>query len=139
MRNGLALAGMTATATCARLPRGPTPHTEPEGGSIGCARESGSACPGAPSDSAETCVDRLWPHSLSHRWSLRVIEVARSARMCVMDESDWLAERFEEQRTHLRAVAYRMLGSLTEVDDALQDTWVRVSRAETSEERGRVD
>jgi len=50
-----------------------------------------------------------------------------------MDENDWLAERFEEQRTHLRAVAYRMLGSLTEADDAVQDTWVRVSRAETSE------
>ncbi len=50
-----------------------------------------------------------------------------------MDENDWLAERFEEQRTHLRAVAYRMLGSLTEADDAVQDTWVRASRAETSE------
>ena len=50
-----------------------------------------------------------------------------------MDENDWLAERFEEQRTHLRAVAYRMLGSLTEADDAVQDAWVRVSRAETSE------
>ena len=50
-----------------------------------------------------------------------------------MDENDWLAERFEEQRAHLRAVAYRMLGSLTEADDAVQDTWVRVSRAETSE------
>jgi len=49
------------------------------------------------------------------------------------DVNDWLAERFEEQRTHLRAVAYRMLGSLTEADDAVQDTWVRVSRAETSE------
>ncbi|MGD0394258.1 MAG: sigma-70 family RNA polymerase sigma factor [Acidimicrobiales bacterium] len=48
-----------------------------------------------------------------------------------MDENDWLAERFEEQRTHLRAVAYRMLGSLTEADDAVQDAWVRVSRAET--------
>jgi RNA polymerase sigma-70 factor (ECF subfamily) len=53
--------------------------------------------------------------------------------MCVVDENDWLAERFEEQRTHLRAVAYRMLGSLTEADDAVQDTWVRASRAETSE------
>jgi RNA polymerase sigma factor (sigma-70 family) len=50
-----------------------------------------------------------------------------------MDENDWLAERFEEQRTHLRAVAFRMLGSLTEADDAVQDTWVRVSRAETNE------
>ncbi len=46
-----------------------------------------------------------------------------------MSETDWLAERFEEQRTHLRAVAYRMLGSLTEADDAVQDAWLRVSRA----------
>jgi DNA-directed RNA polymerase specialized sigma24 family protein len=43
--------------------------------------------------------------------------------MGVMDENDWLAERFEEQRTHLRAVAYRMLGSLTEADDAVQDAY----------------
>jgi RNA polymerase sigma factor (sigma-70 family) len=50
-----------------------------------------------------------------------------------MDENSWLAERFEEQRAHLRAVAFRMLGSLAEADDAVQDTWVRVSRAETSE------
>jgi RNA polymerase sigma factor (sigma-70 family) len=46
-----------------------------------------------------------------------------------MDENDWLADRFEENRAHLRAVAYRMLGSLTEADDAVQDAWVRVSRA----------
>ena len=45
------------------------------------------------------------------------------------DETAWLAERFEEDRPHLRAVAYRMLGSLTEADDALQDAWIRVSRA----------
>jgi len=50
-----------------------------------------------------------------------------------MDENDWLADRFEEQRAHLRAVAYRMLGSLTEADDAVQDAWLRVSRAGTSE------
>ena len=50
-----------------------------------------------------------------------------------MDENDWLAERFEEHRTHLRAVAYRMLGSLSEADDAVQDAWVRVSRAETDD------
>ena len=46
-----------------------------------------------------------------------------------MDEADWLAERFEEQRAHLRAVAYRMLGSLAEADDAVQDAWLRLSRA----------
>ncbi|HXX60268.1 MAG TPA: sigma-70 family RNA polymerase sigma factor [Candidatus Sulfotelmatobacter sp.] len=46
-----------------------------------------------------------------------------------MDERDWLAERFEEQRAHLRAVAYRMLGSLSEADDAVQDAWLRASRA----------
>ncbi len=50
-----------------------------------------------------------------------------------MDEDEWLAERFEEQRAHLRAVAYRMLGSLAEADDAVQDTWERVSRAGASE------
>jgi DNA-directed RNA polymerase specialized sigma24 family protein len=38
-------------------------------------------------------------------------------------ELDWLAEQFEEHRSHLRAVAYRMLGSLSEADDAVQDTW----------------
>ena len=40
-----------------------------------------------------------------------------------MNERDYLAERFEEHRTHLRAVAYRMLGSLSEVDDAVQEAW----------------
>lgn len=45
-----------------------------------------------------------------------------------MNENEWLAERFEEHRAHLRAVAYRMLGSLTEADDALQDAWLRVTR-----------
>jgi RNA polymerase sigma-70 factor (ECF subfamily) len=47
-----------------------------------------------------------------------------------MDESEWLADRFEAHRPHLRAVAYRMLGSLAEADDAVQDAWVRLSRAE---------
>ncbi|HUB37333.1 MAG TPA: sigma-70 family RNA polymerase sigma factor [Streptosporangiaceae bacterium] len=42
---------------------------------------------------------------------------------------DWLADRFEEQRPHLHAVAYRMLGSLDDADDAVQDAWLRVSRA----------
>ena len=49
-----------------------------------------------------------------------------------MDEHDWLAERFEEHRTHLRAVAYRMLGSLSEADDAVQEAWLRLSRSDTS-------
>ncbi len=48
-----------------------------------------------------------------------------------MDEHEWLAERFEENRTHLRVVAYRMLGSLTEADDAVQETWLRLSRSGT--------
>jgi RNA polymerase sigma factor (sigma-70 family) len=47
-----------------------------------------------------------------------------------MDERDWLAERFEENRGHLRAVSYRMLGSLSEADDAVQEAWLRLSRAE---------
>jgi RNA polymerase sigma factor (sigma-70 family) len=50
-----------------------------------------------------------------------------------MDENEWLADRFEEHRGHLRAVAYRMLGSLTEADDAVQDTWLRLSRAGASD------
>jgi RNA polymerase sigma-70 factor (ECF subfamily) len=50
-----------------------------------------------------------------------------------MDEHDWLAERFEENRTRLRAVAYRMLGSLSEADDAVQEAWLRLSRSETSD------
>jgi RNA polymerase sigma factor (sigma-70 family) len=49
-----------------------------------------------------------------------------------MDEQDWLAKRFEEHRSHLRAVAYRMLGSLSEADDAVQETWFRLGRSETS-------
>jgi RNA polymerase sigma factor (sigma-70 family) len=49
-----------------------------------------------------------------------------------MDEGDWLAERFQANRTHLRAVAYRMLGSLSEADDAVQEAWLRLSRADAS-------
>jgi RNA polymerase sigma factor (sigma-70 family) len=46
-----------------------------------------------------------------------------------MDDKDWLAQRFEEHRTRLRAVAYRMLGSLPEAEEAVQDAWLRLSRA----------
>ncbi|MFC5754556.1 sigma-70 family RNA polymerase sigma factor [Actinomadura rugatobispora] len=50
-----------------------------------------------------------------------------------MDENASLTERFEADRTHLRAVAYRMLGSLSEAEDALQEAWLRASRADTSD------
>lgn len=49
-----------------------------------------------------------------------------------MDEHEWLAEQFEAYRTHLRTVAYRMLGSMSEADDAVQESWFRLSRSETS-------
>jgi RNA polymerase sigma factor (sigma-70 family) len=49
-----------------------------------------------------------------------------------MDEHDWLAERFTEHRPHLRAVAYRMLGSLSDADDAVQEAWLRLSRSDAS-------
>ncbi len=49
-----------------------------------------------------------------------------------MDEPDWLAQRFEESRTRLRTVAYRMLGSRSEADDAVQESWLRLSRSDTS-------
>ncbi|MGH3191804.1 MAG: sigma-70 family RNA polymerase sigma factor, partial [Streptosporangiaceae bacterium] len=50
-----------------------------------------------------------------------------------MDERDWLTARFEENRPHLRAVAYRVLGSVSEADDAVQETWLRLSRSGTDE------
>lgn len=50
-----------------------------------------------------------------------------------MDDQDWLAERFEANRSHLRGVAYRMLGSLAEADDAVQEAWIRLSRTDTSD------
>src|SRR4051795_11430555 len=50
-----------------------------------------------------------------------------------MDERDVLADRFEANRTYLQAVAYRMLGSLSEADDAVQEAWLRLSCADTSE------
>ena len=49
-----------------------------------------------------------------------------------MDQHDWLAEQFEANRSHLRSVAYRMLGSLAEADDAVQESWLHLSRAGTS-------
>ncbi|MFI6598090.1 RNA polymerase sigma factor SigJ [Nonomuraea sp. NPDC050536] len=50
-----------------------------------------------------------------------------------MDDSELLAERFEEHRAHLRSVAYRMLGSVSEAEDAVQEAWIRLSRSDTSD------
>src|SRR5277367_7078697 len=50
-----------------------------------------------------------------------------------MSDSDWLAAAFEGHRAHLRAVAYRLLGSASDADDAVQDTWLRLSGADTGE------
>src|SRR2546425_7983089 len=50
----------------------------------------------------------------------------------LMDEHEWLAEQFEAKRPHLQAVAYRMLGSLSEADDAVQESWLHLNRSDTS-------
>src|ERR1700742_1785330 len=50
-----------------------------------------------------------------------------------MDDNDWLTAVFEEHRDHLRGVAYRLLGSMSDADDAVQDTWLRLTSADTSE------
>jgi RNA polymerase sigma factor (sigma-70 family) len=50
-----------------------------------------------------------------------------------MDERDWLAQRFQQHRPRLRAVAYRMLGSTSEADDAVQEAWIRLSRSNAGE------
>jgi RNA polymerase sigma-70 factor (ECF subfamily) len=57
----------------------------------------------------------------------------RKERDRSMDERDWLAKRFEENRSHLQAVAYRMLGSVGEADDALQEAWLRLSRSDAAQ------
>jgi RNA polymerase sigma factor (sigma-70 family) len=49
-----------------------------------------------------------------------------------MEKHEWLTEAFEERRPHLQAVAYRLLGSLSEADDAVQEAWLRLSRSDTS-------
>src|SRR5918993_4737891 len=50
-----------------------------------------------------------------------------------MDERDWLAQRFQEHRPRMRAVAYRMLGSTSEADDAVQEAWIRLSRSNSAQ------
>jgi RNA polymerase sigma factor (sigma-70 family) len=54
-------------------------------------------------------------------------------RDVTVNEHEWLADRFEANRTHLRAVAYRMLGSVNEADDAVQESWLRLSRSDTAD------
>jgi RNA polymerase sigma-70 factor (ECF subfamily) len=64
----------------------------------------------------------------------RVNDMIRpSAGASPVDDQDWLADRFEANRSHLRGVAFRMLGSLTEADDAVQESWIRLSRTDTSD------
>jgi RNA polymerase sigma-70 factor (ECF subfamily) len=71
--------------------------------------------------------------NLSHRLRfVRHYDDEARRRDVTVDESDWLAKRFEENRAHLRAVAYRMLGSLSEAEDAVQEAWLRFSRSDTS-------
>src|SRR5258707_15132808 len=50
-----------------------------------------------------------------------------------MDEHQWLAEQFEANRNHLQAVAYRMLGSLSEANDAVPESWLRLSRSDSND------
>jgi RNA polymerase sigma-70 factor, ECF subfamily len=50
-----------------------------------------------------------------------------------MPSPEWLAEQFEQHRAHLRAVAYRMLGSASEADDAVQDSWIRLGRTDVGD------
>jgi RNA polymerase sigma-70 factor (ECF subfamily) len=74
----------------------------------------------------------IQPVSLSHRLGfVRHSYVGARRGNVTVDEHDWLAERFEANRTHLRAVASRMLGSRSEADDAVQDAWLRFSRSDT--------
>jgi RNA polymerase sigma-70 factor (ECF subfamily) len=65
------------------------------------------------------------------------VAAGRSADMTITSahdrDRDWLAERFESERSHLRAVAYRMLGSVSEADDAVQEAWIRLDRTDTSD------
>ena len=49
-----------------------------------------------------------------------------------MEDKQWFADQFEAHRPHLRAVAYRMLGSVTEADDALQEAWIRTTRSDST-------
>src|SRR6476620_9481605 len=85
-----------------------------------------SGCNVTDDADAENVIGHIRP-------SARVNEMTPgSAGSADMNDQEWLAERFEADRSHLRGIAYRMLGSLTEADDAVQEAWIRLSRADTS-------
>src|SRR5262244_1083530 len=100
------------------------------GGAVPCVR----AWPG-PGTSVRLCVSCVMaclpvPVSLTHlRGFVRQCNDGARPKDVSVDHEGWLAERFEEHRTHLKTVAYRMLGSLTEADDAVQEAWLRLSRS----------
>jgi RNA polymerase sigma-70 factor, ECF subfamily len=64
------------------------------------------------------------------RADVRQFHDERIWRNVTMDQNNWLTEQFEESRRHLRGVAYRILGSLAEADDAVQECWLRLSRSD---------
>jgi RNA polymerase sigma factor (sigma-70 family) len=77
-------------------------------------------------------VRRLRAQALPQPDSFRHCYVgSQREKVTTVDERDWLAERFQAHRPHLRAVGYRMLGSLSEADDAVQGAWLRLSRSGT--------
>ena len=85
---------------------------------------------GAPEEPAElgAVVGSLpWPVTLAAPGGSSAVDA--DGRMEEMEDTEWLADRFEQHRSRLRAVAYRMLGSFAEADDAVQDAWIRVDRA----------
>src|SRR5204863_9032742 len=72
----------------------------------------------------------LWER-LSHKpRGMRQVDDGSERGDVTVNEHDWLAEEFEEHRPHLRTVAYRMLGSVSESDDAVQEAWLRLSRVD---------
>src|SRR5947209_18904640 len=78
------------------------------------------------------CHDDPDDHSHRQGQARHLHDDGAQRRDVTVEESDWMARRFEENRGHLRGVAYRMLGSLSEAEDAVHEAWLRFSRADTS-------